>query len=137
MVLNLIYQLKKGDCDVVFGYRNQKDVPFFRHLLGNWIWDKTFNLITKPKVRIKDLCCGLIALNNKALRTIDFNQIAGGYIIDSAIRFEVIKKRLKYRQFQVNVKYKHKSSLFRGIRVVSGIEVFIIKEGLKYRLGRK
>lgn len=128
--LKLLAPLKKGKADFVIGYRNWNAVPF-RHRLGNLIWRNFFNFLFGTK--FKDTNCGFMALNSSAMGKI--KSIKGGYIIENALFVEALKNNLRIKQVPVNVVYKEKSGIFRGIRMVGGVLIFIVSEGIKYRLG--
>ncbi len=114
--------------DVVMGYRDFSKVPF-RHKLGNIYWRLLFNILFGTK--LKDTNCGFIGLNKNAIKKI--KKIHGGYIIENSILAEAVRNQLKIGQIPVKVKYHKISSLLRGIRVVTGVAIFIIIEGIKYR----
>ena len=121
--------LKKNKADMVMGKRNFKKVPF-RHKLGNIIWRTTFNFLFGTK--FEDTNCGYIGLSRKALEKI--KRIQGGYIIENCLLIEALKNKLRVEHVPVTVMYKKISGIKRGIRIVLGVLVFIIVEGLKYRL---
>ena len=125
----LLEVLKAGKADFVMGRREWKDVPF-PHRLGNFVWRNAFNLMFGT--HLKDTNCGFVGLNRKALERIE--NTGGGYIIENSLLIEALKKGLRIEQVPVRVVYKNVSKLLRGIRMVLGILIFIIKEGLKYRL---
>jgi glycosyltransferase involved in cell wall biosynthesis len=129
----LLKLLEKDKADFVMGYRDWKKVPF-RHRLGNLVWRFFFNLFFGTK--LKDTNCGFMALNRNAVEKIK-KHIHGGYIIENSMLASAIKNRLRIRQVKVSVFYKEKSRIERGIRIVFGVLIFIISEGLKYRLGIK
>lgn len=125
--------LEGSTSDFVMGRREWKEVPF-RHQLGNFVWRTAFNALFKTN--FKDTNCGLIGMNKNAVEKIK-NHILGGYIVDNSILIGAIKNNLKINQVPVNVSYHRKSKVTRGVRVVAGVLLYIIKEGLRYRLGRK
>lgn len=129
----LIEPLKKGEADLVSGYRNWKEVPF-RHRLGNFVWRTAFNTLFGTK--LKDANCGYAALNKQAAKIL-VNGIYGGYILENSMFMHALKNKLRIRQVPVRVQYRKKSEVPRGIRVVGGVGLFILREGLKYRLGLK
>ncbi len=128
-ISKLAEPIKKG-ADFVMGCRNWKLVPF-RHKLGNFIWRTAFNVLFGTKFR--DTNCGFIALSKKALKTVKPH---GGYIIENSMLASAVKNKLKVEQVPVTVNYHNVSKVPRGIKMVLGVLLFIIKEGLKYRLGR-
>jgi glycosyltransferase involved in cell wall biosynthesis len=119
------------DYDFVIGQRDFSKVPF-RHRVGNLVWKTAFNLLFGTN--LKDTNCGYIGLSKKAMQTL--KNIHGGYIIENSMLAEAVEKGLRIKQIPVNVKYKKVSSLIRGIRMVLGVLVFILIEGLKYRVGK-
>lgn len=124
-----VYALQKAD--FVMGKRNFSKVPF-RHMLGNWVWRTSFNILFGTKLR--DTNCGFIGLSRKAMRKI--RNVHGGYIIENSMLSDAVKAKLKISQVPVSVSYKYISGVPRGIRMVLGVMFFIITEGIKYRIGR-
>ncbi|MEM5804839.1 MAG: glycosyltransferase family 2 protein [Candidatus Aenigmatarchaeota archaeon] len=128
---NVLLPLIKNEADFVMGSREWSAVPF-RHRLGNLVWRLTFNLLFGTK--LKDTNCGLVAMNRNALEAI--GRVQGGYIIDNYMLIKCIRSGLIISNAPVTVYYKYLSKVPRGVRMVIGIWLFIVKEGLKYRLGR-
>jgi glycosyltransferase involved in cell wall biosynthesis len=128
----IIEPIEGGRADFVMGFRDFRKVPF-RHRLGNFVWKTSFNILFGTKLR--DTNCGLMALSRKAMENV--GTVYGGYIIENAMLASMVKKRLRIGQVPVAVDYHRASGIKRGIRMVSGVLFFIIKEGLKYRLGIK
>lgn len=128
----IIEPIAKGKADFVMGFRDFRKVPF-RHRLGNFVWRTSFNILFGT--RLKDTNCGLMALSRKAIGNV--GTVYGGYIIENAMLASMVKKGLRIGQVPVTVDYHRASGIKRGIRMVSGVLFFIIKEGLKYRMGRK
>jgi len=126
----LVRPLQQRKADVVMGCRNWAGKPI-RHRMGNLVWKLCFNMLFGT--HFEDTNCGFMAFTRGALSRI--NKIGGGYIIESEILVEAIRNKLRVQQVPVTVRYGRKSRLFRGIRVVLGVLVFINKEGLRYRLG--
>jgi glycosyltransferase involved in cell wall biosynthesis len=124
--LKLLKALESAD--VVMGYRDFSKLPF-RHKLGNFVWRTFFNLFFGT--RLKDTNCGLIALTIDSIKKMD---IHGGYIIENSMLASAIKNNLKIKQVLVNVNYKKTSGIERGIRVEAGVLIFILVEGIKYRM---
>ena len=127
----LLESVKNKEADLVMGFRDWKRVPF-RHKLGNFVWRKIFNFLFGAK--LKDTNCGYMAFGERAINEIE--NIHGGYIIENSILAEAIKKNLRIKQIHVKVFYHKKSKVLRGIRVVIGVLIFIIKEGLRYKLSK-
>jgi glycosyltransferase involved in cell wall biosynthesis len=123
--------LRTGEADFVTGRRKWGRVPF-RHKLGNFVWRTAFNLLFGTK--FKDTNCGLMALKRDAIEKIR-DSITGGYIIENSMFIEAIKNGLKIKQVEVPVVYKKISRIRRGTRTVGGVLLFILREGIKYRLG--
>ncbi len=129
--VKILEPLRAGRADIVAGYRDWSKVPY-RHRMGNFVWRTFFNVLFGTK--FKDTNCGFMALNKKAMKIIkDF--LHGGYIIENTIFTQALKHGLRIEQVSVSVVYKKKSSVSRGIRVVLGVLIFIIKQGFKHRLG--
>jgi len=122
--------IKNGEADIVIGARNWKEVPF-RHRLGNFVWRKTFNLLFGTNFR--DTNCGYMAVNRKGAKVL-LKHIYGGYILENSILIGCLKKKLRIVQRPVRVIYKKKSGVRRGVRMVLGVLIFILKEGIKFRL---
>lgn len=127
----ILEPVKRGEADLVMGYRNWREVPF-RHKLGNFVWKTLFNILYGTK--FKDTNCGYMAFGERAIKEI--KNIHGGYIIENSILSDAIKNGLRVKQVPVKVFYHKKSGIKRGIRVVLGVLIFILKEGLKYRLSK-
>lgn len=130
----LIEPLKKGHADFVAGFRQFKNVPFFRHRLGNFVWKTSFNILFGTK--FKDTNCGFVAMNKRAAQVIA-RKLRGGYILENSMFIQVLRNRLKVRQVPVAVKYHRRSAVGRGIRVVAGVTFYILHEGIKHRLGMR
>ncbi len=126
----VIEPIESGRADFVMGFRDFRKVPF-RHRLGNFAWKTSFNILFGTK--LKDTNCGLMALSRKALENV--GTVYGGYIIENAMLASMVKNGLRIEQVPVTVDYHRPSAIRRGIRMVSGVLFFIIKEGLKYRFG--
>jgi len=116
--------------DFVMGCRDWKTVPF-RHRLGNFVWRTAFNLLFGANLR--DTNCGFMALSSRAVKLMKPH---GGYIIENSMLATALKNNLKIEQVPVSVNYHNLSKVPRGVRMVLGVLLFIIKEGLKYRIGR-
>ncbi len=125
--------LENKDLDFVMGHRDWKDVPF-RHQLGNFVWRTMFNILFRTN--LKDTNCGMMGFNRAAAKKLK-DHILGGYIVDNSILIGAIKNNLRIDQVPVNVSYHKKSKVVRGVRVVIGVLLYILREGLKYRLRRK
>jgi len=126
----LIEPLLSKEADIVMGMRDFSSIPF-RHRLGNFVWRSTFNLLFGTS--LKDTNCGYIALTINAAKAI--GTFHGGYIIETYILSEAVKKNLRIAQVPVEVDYNKISAIPRGIRVVLGVLYFTLVEGIKYRLG--
>lgn len=128
-VPKLVYPLEHEEADVVTGFRNWDSTPF-RHRVGNSLWRFCFNILLGMDLR--DTNCGFIALNRNAMDKI--RNIGGGYIIENELLISALRNGLEIKQVPVSVKYMKKSGVFRGIKIVLSVLVFIISEGLRYRL---
>jgi glycosyltransferase involved in cell wall biosynthesis len=129
-VPKILEPLVKGEADFVIGYRDWKKVPI-RHRLGNFVWRTAFNLLFSTN--FKDTNCGFMGMNREtAEKMVDI--LHGGYIIENTILVYAIRNKLRIAQVPVSIFYKKKSKILRGIRVVMGVLIFILREGLKYRL---
>ncbi len=127
-MVKLIKPIERREADVVMGYRDWRKVPF-RHKLGNLVWRTLFNLFFKTKLR--DTNCGLMAFSRDSIKVVR-KALRGGYIVENSILVEAINNGLKIKQVPVKVNYKKKSGLFRGIKIVLGVSIFLVKEGVKY-----
>jgi glycosyltransferase involved in cell wall biosynthesis len=127
----LLEPLKKGQADFVAGYRTWSKVPHMRHRLGNFVWRTAFNMMFGTNFR--DTNCGFVAMNRSAAETIS-KKLYGGYILENSMFIEAIKSGLRIRQIPVSVYYRHRSAVGRGVRVVAGVLLFILRAGLKHRL---
>jgi len=124
--------LETDEADVVMGARDWDRVPL-RHRLGNFVWRFFFNLLFGTS--LKDTNCGLIGLSRRALDVMGSSY--GGYIIENFILAKAVENKLRIMNVPVNVRYNRVSGIVRGSRMVLGNFVFIVREGIKYRLGRK
>lgn len=130
--LKLIEPLKKGEADYVIGSRffdNEKKIPF-RNKLGNLVWRSVFNFLFGTK--LKDTNSGFIAFRKKFGEGL---KIHGGYIIENSLALQAIKKNLKIKEVPVTIRYNELRDLSSGTRIVLGVLIFIIIEGIKYRFG--
>jgi glycosyltransferase involved in cell wall biosynthesis len=128
----LLEPLKNKDADLVMGFRDWSTVPF-RHRLGNFVWCTSFNVLFGTN--LKDTNCGFMSMSKDAAKILK-SALYGGYIIENAILSRAVKSNLKIGQVPVKVTYNHKSEVKRGVRMVGGIFLFIVREGIKYRLGK-
>jgi len=127
----LLQPLKRRKADMVLGFRDWSTVPF-RHRLGNLVWRTAFNFLFGT--RLKDTNCGFVAMNRRAaaeVRTIE----QGSYVLENAMLARVVRSGMRVHQVPVTVSYKKVSGICRGMRVGGGVLVFIVKSGLKYRVG--
>lgn len=124
----LLKLLEKKEADFVMGYRDWRKVPYANRL-GNFIWRLFFNFFFS--INLKDTNCGYIALTKDSIKKL--KEIYGGYIIESAMLRDAIKNKLRIKQVKVNVTYK-KRKIFNSARMFFGILIFILKEGMKYKL---
>lgn len=129
-VKNLLKPLEEGRADFVMGRRKWSKVPF-RHRLGNFVWKTSFNILFGQKM--EDTNCGFVAFSKKAMKKIK-NVLHGGYILENDMLATMVRNKMRIGQVLVTVVYKKKSGVSRGIRMVLGVLIFIIAEGIKYRL---
>ena len=127
----LLEPLLAGKADLVMGRRDFSKVPL-RHRLGNWVWRNAFNMLFKTN--LADTNCGYIAMNLPAAKAI--GNFHGGYIIETHVLVQSVRHGLRIFQVPVSVNYHRRSAVPRGIRMVFGVLLFIIIEGLRYLLGR-
>jgi len=127
----LLQPLKQRTADMVIGFRDWSAVPF-RHRLGNFVWRTAFNFLFDTKM--KDTNCGFVAMNRQAALAVK-NIAHGGYILENAILARIVDSGLRVHQVPVTVSYKKVSGVGRGMRVGGGVLIFILKSGLKHRLG--
>ncbi|MEM5772716.1 MAG: glycosyltransferase family 2 protein [Candidatus Aenigmatarchaeota archaeon] len=128
--INFLKALKEEKTDFVMGKRDWSKVPL-RHRLGNFIWRTSFNILFGQ--RMEDTNCGFVAFSRKAMEKIK-NDIHGGYVLEDQMLISAVKNKFKIKQVPVSVNYKKRSGFLRGIRMVLGVLIFVIKEGIKYRL---
>jgi len=124
----IIKKLKSG-YDFVMGSRDMKTLPF-RHRLGNLVWRTSFNIMFGSDM--SDTNCGFIGFSKKTASKLRF---VGGYIIETTMIASAIRNNLKVTNVPVRVKYHQISKVSRGMRVVTGVLISIIVDGIKYRLG--
>jgi len=128
-VPKILKPLKNKEADVVSGYRNWKKIPF-RHRLGNFVWKTSFNFFFGTS--FKDTNCGLMGLNRKTVKVI--KNIGGGYIIENMMYSQIIEKGLIVKQVPVKVVYHEVRDVPSGVRILLGVLIFIVREGIKHRL---
>jgi len=129
--IRILDPLIKGEADFVMGCRDWSTVPL-RHNFGNMVWRGVFNLLFETK--LKDTNCGYMGLSRKTLKKI--RRTHGGYIIENMMLVEALKHKLRIKQVPVSVTYRRKRTIFSGWRMGLGVLIFIIKEGIKYRLSK-
>jgi glycosyltransferase involved in cell wall biosynthesis len=127
----LLQPLKRRNADMVIGFRDWSTVPL-RHRLGNFVWRTAFNFLFGTK--LKDTNCGFVAMNRQAALAVK-NIAQGGYILENAMLARIVESGLRVHQVPVTVAYKRVSAIGRGMRVGGGVLVFIVKSGLRHRLG--
>ena len=130
--MKVLKPIEDGEADFVMGYRDFIRIPF-RHQLGNFVWKSFFNILFGTD--FKDTNCGCMAMTVEAIKKI--GKVQGGYIIENSMLAQAIRKKVKVKQVPVIVRYKKLSQVPRGIRVVTGVLIFILSEGFKCRLGIK
>jgi len=130
--ISLLRSLKEEKVDFVMGKRDWSKVPF-RHMLANLVWRIAFNILFLQ--RLEDTNCGFVAFSRKAMEKLR-NNIHGGYILENEMLATAVRSKLKIKQVPVEISYTEKSGIRRGARMLLGILVFILVEGVKYRLGK-
>jgi glycosyltransferase involved in cell wall biosynthesis len=128
--IKILKALRKG-ANFVIGYRNFSKIPLANRM-GNHIWIFTFNLLFGSD--IKDANSGFIGMDIKTIKLIK-GHVGGGYIIDNGLRAAVVRHKLKIKHVPVTIVYGRKRDIKRFARMFFGNFYFIVKEGLKYRLG--
>lgn len=129
---NLLQPLISGEADFVMGKRDFSKIPF-RHSLGNWVWRTAFNLWFNTGY--PDTNCGFIAMTKKTANAI-VNALGGGYIIENALLIEARKRNFRIKHVGVSVTYKKISGIFRGIKMVAGVLLFIFSSRSRYLPGK-
>jgi glycosyltransferase involved in cell wall biosynthesis len=129
--VKLLKPIKTGKADYVVGCRDWKKVPF-RHRMGNFVWRTFFNILFG--VKLKDTNCGLIAMKTDVAKIMKIR--GGGYVIDNYMLIQAIKNGFKIMNIPISIDYKHKRDFFRGTKMVVGVAIFILKEGIKYNLNK-
>jgi len=130
--IKVLKPIENGEADFVMGYRDWSKLPFL-HLSANFVWRTLFNILFGTN--LKDTNCGCMALTTDAVKKI--GRVQGGYIIENSMLAHGVRKNVKIKQVPVNVIYRHKSKVPRGLRILFGVSIFILTEGFKYRLGIK
>lgn len=128
-VSKLLKKLEEEKTDFVSGFRNPSEIPYANRF-GNFVWRIFFNFLFKTD--FKDTNCGIIAFNMKTAKILKKTTF-GGYIIDNAIRMEIIKNNLKFSQVYVKVFYG-KRRIAKFAKMAFGNFFFILMRGFKYRL---
>ncbi|MDI6825999.1 MAG: glycosyltransferase family 2 protein [Candidatus Aenigmarchaeota archaeon] len=129
-IVKIVKPLQEKKAEFVMGYRNWKKVPY-ANAMGNFVWRILFNLFFNTN--LKDTNCGYIGLTRKAIKKI--GRVRGGYIIENAMLGDAIRNEIKIKQIPVSVKYR-KGRVSHFTRMFFGILIFIIIEGIKYRLSK-
>jgi glycosyltransferase involved in cell wall biosynthesis len=132
----LIKPILKKEYKVVKGTRHFEKIPF-RHRIGNEVWYRLYNIFSEG-IKIRDPCCGFIALSKEVIEKIDLNKIGDGYIADTSLLFQITKNGYNsdkhIKQVYVTVQYKNISPVYRGVKMVAGISLFILISGIKRKL---
>jgi hypothetical protein len=82
---------------------------------------------------MKDTNCGFIGLTRNVIKKIE--KVHGGYIIENSMLRDAVKNNLRVKQVPVTVIYRKKRTLHFA-RMFFGILIFIIVEGIKYKLSK-
>jgi glycosyltransferase involved in cell wall biosynthesis len=125
----ILKPLEEGEADYVIGYRKPNEIPYANRL-GNFGWKLFFNLLFNTN--LKDTNCGYVGMTKEAMKKI--RNIHGGYIIENTMLRDAIKNNLKIKQVPVRVVYKQRK-IRKFARMFFGVLIFIVVEGLKFRLG--
>jgi glycosyltransferase involved in cell wall biosynthesis len=129
-ITRIVKPLQNKEADFVMGYRNWREVPY-ANAMGNFIWRTLFNFFFGTN--LKDTNCGYIGLTRKVIKKI--GRVCGGYIIENAMLRDVIENGIKIKQVPVSVKYRKRRTPHFA-RMFFGILIFILIEGIKYRLSK-
>jgi hypothetical protein len=92
--------------------------------------------MTLEKEKINDVGCGFIAMSMPTFLSLDLSR-AKGYNIEAWIKMQIRARNIHSVNMPVTCTYYEKSAILRGIRMFLGVEIFIIIEGLRYRLWNK
>jgi len=115
------------DADLAIGKRDFGKMPL-RHRLGNFLWRFFFNILFGT--RFDDTNCGLFAFKRNVSEKL---RVHGGYIVENSVLASAVESGLKIVQVPVRVRYGKPSGTLRGLRMVLGVLVFIILEGIRFR----
>jgi glycosyltransferase involved in cell wall biosynthesis len=126
----ILKPLEENEADYVTGYRIPRDIPYANRI-GNFGWRVLFNLLFGTN--FKDTNCGYIGMTKKAMKKI--KNIHGGYIIENSMLRDAVKNKLRIKQVPVKVVYG-KRKIKKFAKMFFGVLVFILLEGIKYRLGK-
>jgi glycosyltransferase involved in cell wall biosynthesis len=125
----ILKPLEEGEADYVTGYRIPKSIPYANRI-GNFGWRVLFNLFFGTN--LKDTNCGYVGMTKEAMKKI--KNIHGGYIIENTMLRDAVKNKLRIKQVPVKVIYRQRK-IRKFARMFFGVLIFIIIEGLKFRIG--
>jgi len=125
----ILKPLEEGEADFVTGYRNPGEIPYANRI-GNFGWRVLFNFLFGTK--LKDTNCGFVGMTRNAIKKI--KNIHGGYIIENTMLRDAVKNRLRIKQVPVKVVYGRRR-VGKFAKMFFGVSIFIIVEGIKFRLG--
>jgi glycosyltransferase involved in cell wall biosynthesis len=120
---------KLKTADFVLGMRDMSSIPFFRHKVANIVMTKIFNVLCRSNYH--DLTCGLRAIRTDLWKRMTFKY--SGYLIEAEMLKEAIRKHARIAEVPVSVQYKQKSSILRGVMIVSSIML----HSLWWRISKK
>lgn len=121
-------KLEDKNFDVVFGYRDWKQVPL-RHIVANKLMTGWFNLLFRSN--LKDVACGVVGMNKRLINFFLLEYHGGGYEVDVVIKAIAVRRNLKIKEVEMNVTYENKSSILKGIRIVSVVMLNVLIWRLK------
>lgn len=125
----------EGKADISLGVR--RDIPYLRHSIANKIWTFLFNLFFDYKDINGNFIYDICAIRAYSMRTfLNIDNFGPGYVTETCILVEAVKKGWKIDQFPVEVNYKQKSGFLRGTRMFGGIFIELLKEGVPFSLKR-
>jgi glycosyltransferase involved in cell wall biosynthesis len=128
-VSKILKPLEDGQADFVTGYRNPREIPYANRI-GNFGWRGLFNILFGTN--LKDTNCGYVGMTKGAMRKI--KNIHGGYIIENTMLRDAVKNKLRIKQVPVKVVYG-KRRVGKFAKMFFGVLIFIVIEGIKFRLG--
>lgn len=139
LIRDLTKDIQENKVDIVLGVRPK--IRFTRHYIANKIWRVTFNILFDYRDvegnEIRDICA-IRAYSMRLFKEIE--NFGLGYLTEANMLIKAAKNGWRISQSILQEDkffYYEKSPILRGIRMFYGIEFHILKEGLKYRLGKR